>query len=399
MAHQIVVLGASFAGLTVTSNLLKNILPPLTQGGKQSFKVTLVNPADDFYWKIGAPRTIVNPSSLPAEKTIIPIGPIFSKYPAEQFKFIKAYASSIDPNTKAVKLSTGQSVTYDTLVICSGTGFNTNLWSTSQGSEALKAALKDIHEKLPSAETVLVAGGGPAGTETAGELGEVYGNKKDITLLSGTTNLLNRLKNKNVGKDAEGRLTKMGVKVVHGIQVRSHHAEGGKEVLQLSNGKTKTVDVYIEAVGDKPNSSFVPKEWLTDKNQVKTDPQTLRLDVPGVNGVYVYGTVASYSDGSIADVMFAKKAILETLRSDLSGAGKSHRFTILRSVANNTTEPGPRTKNVYSKITTDMQFVPVGSQQGVGIAFGWKLPSFIVRMAKSKDFMIGKAVQYMEGTA
>jgi apoptosis-inducing factor 2 len=323
MAHQIVVIGASFAGLTVTANLLKTILPPLTQGGKQSFKVTLVNPSEDFFWKIGAPRTIVNPASLPLEKTLLPIAPAFKDYSAEQFEFIIAYASSIDANSKAVKLSTGQSVSYDTLVICSGTHFSTDIWSTTPGSAALKAALKEIHEKLPSAKSVLVAGGGPAGVETAGELGEVYGNKKELTILSGTTNLLNSLNNKNVGKDAEGRLTKMGVKVIHGVQVTSHHAEGGKEVLQLSNGETQTVDVYIEAVGDKPNSSFVPQEWLTEKNQVKTDPQTLRLDVPGVTGVYCYGTVASYSNGSIADVMFAKKAILETLRSDLSGTGKS----------------------------------------------------------------------------
>ena len=324
MAHQIVIIGASFAGLTVTSNLLKNVLPPLTQSGKQTFKVTLVNPADDFYWKIGAPRTVVNPSSLPAEKTIIPIAPVFSKYSAEQFQFIKAYASSIDANTRSLKLSTGQSVSYDTLVICSGTHFRTNIWSTTPGSEALKAALEDMHKRIPSADTILVAGGGPAGVETAGELGELYGNKKDITLLSGTDNLLNRLSNKNVGKDAEARLTKMGVKVVHGVQVTKSHEENKKEIIQLSNGETRTVDVYIEAIGDKPNSSFVPKEWLTDKGQVKTDAQTLRLDVPGVTGVYCYGTVASYSDGSIADVMFAKKAILETLRSDLSGTGKSH---------------------------------------------------------------------------
>ncbi len=397
MPHQIVVIGASFAGLTVTSNLLKTILPPLTQGDKQ-FKVTLVNPAEDFYWKIGAPRTVVNPASLPAEKTIIPIGPAFSKYPAEQFQFIKAYASSIDANTRAVKLSTGQSVKYDTLVICSGTHFRTNIWSTTPGSEALKAALEDMHNRIPSAETILVAGGGPAGVETAGELGELYGNKKDITLLSGTKNLLNRLNNKNVGKDAESRLTKMGVKVVHGVQVTASHEEGGKEIIQLSNGETKTVDVYIEAIGDKPNSSFVPKEWLSEKGQVKTDSQTLRLDVPGVTGVYCYGTVASYSDGSIADVMFAKKAILETLRSDLSGTSESHLISYYVTT-NHSPEPGPRTKNVYKKITSDMQFVPLGSQQGVGIAFGWKLPSFMVRMAKSKDFMIGNAVKYMDGTA
>lgn len=46
-----------------------------------------------------------------------------------------------------------------------------------------------------------------------------------------------------------------------------------------------------------------------------------------------------------------------------------------------------------------MQFVPIGPTQGVGVAFGWKVPSFAVKMAKAKDFMIGNLPKYLEGTA
>ena len=46
-----------------------------------------------------------------------------------------------------------------------------------------------------------------------------------------------------------------------------------------------------------------------------------------------------------------------------------------------------------------MAFVPVGSTQGVGLAFGWKIPSFVVKMAKAKDFMKGKAPKLIEGQA
>jgi len=152
--------------------------------------------------------------------------------------------------------------------------------------------------------------------------------------------------------------------------------------LKLSNGETKTVDVYIEAIGDKPSTKFVPQEWLDENQRVKTDAHTLRLDVPGVEGVYCIGSAASYSDGSVLDIKFAKPAILESIKLDLQGQA-----------------PGPRSKNIYKKITSDMQFVPVGSQGGVGIAFGFKLPSFMVKMAKSKDFMIGNAVKTIEGTA
>jgi len=61
-------------------------------------------------------------------------------------------------------------------------------------------------------------------------------------------------------------------------------------------------------------------------------------------------------------------------------------------------EPGPRSKNVYSKIEKDMQFVPLGSTQGVGVVMGFKIPSFMVKMAKSKDFMIGQAPKLVQGT-
>ncbi|RMZ81352.1 hypothetical protein DV738_g2169, partial [Chaetothyriales sp. CBS 135597] len=376
--HSIVIIGGSFAGLTAAANLLRDIIPALPT--TTTYKVTVINPSEDFYWKIGAPRTIANPDALPLSKTLLPIKPHFSKYTDEQFELIVAYAKAIDPASKTVSLSTGQSVAYDSLVIASGTGFATNLWSTTGGTDALKAELADIHAQLQTAETIVIAGGGAAGVETAGELGE-----RKITLYSGSTQLLNGLGNKRVGADAEARLKKFGVDVVNNnIQVTAHHREegSGKTVLTLSDGSSVTADVYIAATGDKPNTSFVPADWLTDRGQVKTDPQTLRLNVPGVTNVYVYGSVGSYSNGSIVDVIMAKKPFLETLRNDLSGG-----------------EPGPRTKNVYKKITSDVQFVPIGSQQGVGVAFGWKVPSFVVKSFKSKDFMIGNAVKYLEGTA
>lgn len=317
--HQIVVLGASFAGLSVAQGLLKDVLPQITN---QKFKVVQIAPNEEFFWKIGAPRVVVNPKSLPLDKALLPIAPHFQKYSAEQYQFIKAAASSIDASTKTVHLDTNATVQYDSLIISTGTYFNSPLWSISSGKEALVNAIKEMNEKIPSAETIVVAGGGPAGIETAGELGELYGKKKEITLLSGSPALLNRLQNKKVGQDAQGRLEKQGVKVIHdNVRVTSHTTEGGKEVLQLSNGQTMTADVYIEAVGDKPNSKFAPPEWLSPDGKIKTDPQTLRLDVPGVTGVYVYGTVASYSNGSIGDVMFAKKPVLETLRLDLQGEG------------------------------------------------------------------------------
>jgi NADH dehydrogenase FAD-containing subunit len=320
--QQIVVIGASFGGLGVAQGLLKTVIPQLSQGGKQHYKVVQIAPNDEFFWKIGAPRVIAKPKDLPLEKALIPIAPHFKNYKPEEYEFIKAYVTSIDPSTKTVHTSTSAAIHYDALVIASGTTFASNLWAVSDGSEPLKNAIAEIHQRLPNAQSVLVAGGGAAGVETAGELGEAYGKKKEITLLSGTTGLLHRLQNKKMGQDAQSRLEKMGVKVINdGVKVVEHTTTGGKEVLKLSNGETKTVDVYIEAIGDKPSTKFVPQEWLDENQRVKTDAHTLRLDVPGVEGVYCIGSAASYSDGSVLDIKFAKPAILESIKLDLQGQG------------------------------------------------------------------------------
>jgi apoptosis-inducing factor 2 len=259
----------------------------------------------------------------------------------------------------------------------------------------------------------LVVGGGPAGVETAGELGETYGGKKDITIISGADRLLPRLKNPNIGKDAEQRLSKMGVKVINGgVKVTSTTAEGGKTTVKLSNGEEMVVDVYIEATGDKPNNKFIPEAWLNAHGYVKTDPHTLRLDVDGVNNVYGFGSVASYSDGGILDTKFALKPLLESIRLDLLGQRETSSSSITSVDPTptgwiswltswipffGTAEPSKR-KIIYKKITSDMQFVPIGSTQGVGVAFGYKVPSMIVKMAKSKDFMIGNVPKLIEGT-
>jgi apoptosis-inducing factor 2 len=54
---------------------------------------------------------------------------------------------------------------------------------------------------------------------------------------------------------------------------------------------------------------------------------------------------------------------------------------------------------LYKKIQADMLVVPVGSTQGVGVIMGYKIPSFMVKMIKSKDFMVGEVPKLIAGTA
>jgi apoptosis-inducing factor 2 len=411
--HQVVIIGASFGGIPAAHGLLKDVLPAVSASCKQKFKVVLIAPNDHFYWKIGAPRTIVKPDALPLEKVLLPIADGFKQYPRDQYEFLCAHATSIDPNNKAVFTSNNQSVHYDSLVIASGTTFSSSVWTTSNGLDALRADLKALHEKIPAASSIVVGGGGAVGTETAGELGEAFGREKELTLLSGSSQLLPRLKNKSVGNDAEAHLTKLGVKVIHGVRVSSYNKTAdGKTTLKLSDGSEKTVDVYIEATGDRPNSKFVPEAWLDSNGFVRTDGKTLRVDVPNVQNAYCIGSVGSYSDGSLLDTKYAMKALLESMRLDLIGKSETSSSSIASldptppgwiawliswTPFYGSTESGTR-KIFYKKFQSDIQIVPIGAKQGVGIGFGWKLPSFAVVIAKGKDFMIRDAPKVVAGT-
>ncbi len=59
---------------------------------------------------------------------------------------------------------------------------------------------------------------------------------------------------------------------------------------------------------------------------------------------------------------------------------------------------GPKRNKVFKPPAKDVQLVPIGPKQGVGTAYGWKFPSFVVTRLKSKDFMLGQAVKYVDGT-
>ena len=166
----------------------------------------------------------------------------------------------------------------------------------------------------------------------------------DLTILSGDTQLLPRLSNKNVGKAAESRLQSFNVKVVNGTKVRSIEQSGSQTVLHLDNGTEKTVDVYIDATGSKPNTNFLPKEWLSDRNYVKTDEATLRGPV---EGVYAIGDNASYSLGGIFDVIYAIRPLCSTILVDLAMKLATKEATSEKQIP-------------YKQIKKDMQFVPLG---------------------------------------
>ena len=92
---------------------------------------------------------------------------------------------------------------------------------------------------------------------------------------------------------------------------------GGTE-LQMNDGSSRTVDVFIDATGGKPNSSFLPSSRLNRTCHVITDDKTMRATAPGTEDVYAIGDVASYSDGSIMAASNAVAPLATSIGIDIA---------------------------------------------------------------------------------
>jgi len=374
--HNIVILGGNFSGVNTAHYLLRHVLPLLNSNtDKTAYKVTLVSPSDHTFYKVGAPRALVGSNKTELHAVFSSITEGFSSYPTSTFTFILGSAIAVDAATQTITIKNEkqETVHYDSLIIATGTTSNSPLWTLHNSLSDTTSAFETLNASLDTAKTILIAGAGPAGVETAGEIGYKYkGTGKDITLFSGQDAVLSYLQHPTVSRIAESKLSALGVKTVHKVRVVSSSFVGGKTEVVLSDGTKRTIDLYIDATGGSPNSSFLPATWLDDRKKVLADATTLRVKAAGKN-VYSIGDVASFSKGNIMDSIWAVPALGYSVYEDLSNGGKALK------------------EKRYKPMGKPMGFVPIGPKGGVGVVFGWRVPSWLVWLAKSRTFFIEKA--------
>jgi NADH dehydrogenase FAD-containing subunit len=378
--HEIVILGAHHGGINTAHYLLRHTIPQLSKVTPSvTYHLTIVAPNTDFYWNVAAPRHLVTENQIESKDVWLSIADAFKGYDKNSFTFIKGKASAVNPDAKVVTVSAdgkARDLTYSTLVIATGSSYTSQMWQVNESDDATKAELSAVRASLKDAKSILISGGGAVGVETAGEVGSFY--KKEITLLSGTTRLLPRLTPGN-STGAEWKLKELGVKTLHNLRVKSSTKNAdGTTTLKFSDGSSRPVDVYIDATGPKPNTSFLPASWIDSNGRVIVNNLTLRAPVAGV---YAVGDVATHCDGGILSTGAGIPPLCTSIGIDIAkAAGKESPFK----------------QKTYSGME-GTQLVPTGPSGGVGQLFGWWLPSFLVWLAKSRTFFLSMAKGAVEG--
>ncbi|PSS25761.1 hypothetical protein M430DRAFT_33354 [Amorphotheca resinae ATCC 22711] len=373
MSKTILILGASYAGLATAHILLKKTLPTL-----KDYKVVLVSPTTHMYWNLASPRAIV-PGQFGDEKVFGDIESGFKKYPAGSFEFIVGTASSLDPETKAVSITTAAGETrqaYDVLVLATGTRTIGDLpWKSSvKGYEATKEILHKYRDQVKTAKSIVLGGGGPTGAETAGELGFEFRKSKEITLITSAPELCADSLPVNIAKVAEKELQKLHVKIVKGVKITGvKPTEDGKTELTLDNGETKITDLYLPTVGVLPNSEYVPKALLNEKGYVIVDQH---LRVKNATDIWAAGDIIDIEPSQL--VYCEKQATALAKNLDLTLKGK---------------EPVP-----YKTGGDRVLGLTLGRSKATGRAGNKKIPSFIIWFLKGRTLGTQNLPAYISGS-
>lgn len=297
----------------------------------------------------------------------------------------------MDTKTRTVEIKRPESsglevIEYHALVLATGTSTYAPVLSTYQTSlSELQQTMFSLNAKVQSAQAIVISGGGPSAVELAGEIGEYLNGvagwfsdrpanpRTKITLVAGAEKLLPIL-NPRFLDWAESLLRRVGVDVIYNIRTTgTEETSDGTTLVHLDNNTTISCDLFVPAMGVKPNTDFVPKALLTEKGYIKTNPSTLRVDSAGPR-VYCVGDVGSYTRGGLIDLIEAAPAAMINLRRDLLAA---HDDPAGKPI-------GP--DRIYKTIAEETQLVPVGQTRGLGAFSGFKLPYSLTYWFKVTDY-------------
>ena len=392
----IVILGGSYGGVSISHCVLKHVVSRLPD--QVSYQVIVVSASSQAMCRPACPRAMISDDMFPQDKLFVDISKQFEQYPQDSFRFVHGAANMLDHGNRTVSINLASGNTeklgYYALVIATGASTTSPLFGLNRDVEYLRKSWAEFREALPAAKSIVIAGGGPTGIETAGELGEYLNGrssginpKVSITVVTAGEKILPVLR-AALAKKAEDYLSNVGVTVIKNTRVKSVAPDGSgtsnvatKATLTLENGETIDTDLYIPAIGTHPNTSYIHKELLTADGRVETHNETLRVERAGPR-VYAIGDVASYARPAVHHLFNAVPVLCTNIRRDLQEAAG------LENVGED---------RKFKEDTRETQMVPIGKGKGVGAAMGYKLPSLLVWLIKGRDYWLWTAGNLWNG--
>ncbi|GFP95663.1 apoptosis-inducing factor homolog b [Phtheirospermum japonicum] len=273
-------------------------------------------------------------------------------------------SAATDITRNEVLTAQGHRITYDYLVIATGhvdLGAHTKVERLSH--------YQAEHEKIKSAKSILVVGGGPSGVELAAEIIVDFPDKK-VTLVHRRSRLLEYIGEK-ASKKALDWLTSRKVEVILGqsVNLNSVSADGAYET---SGGERVVADCHFLCSGSPIGSSWLKETLLKDSldshGRLMVDE---KLRVKGHDNIFAIGDITNIPELKLGYLAHAHAALAaKNLKLLMKGESESNLSSY--------------------KPASPQAIVSLGRREGVAQIMCLTIAGRIPGMIKSGDMFVGR---------
>jgi NADH oxidase (H2O2-forming) len=253
----VLVIGGSAAGMVIAVTG-KNSNP------EKSF--ILVKKQKDVMVPCGIPYIFGTLDS--SQENIMPVDNVLSKWGIES---IVDEAVTIDKESKMVTLLNGEKISYDKLVIATGSTPTVPKWLNGSHLENVfvipkdKTYLDSMKEKINGLKRVVVVGAGFIGVEFSDELQK---SGHEVFLVEKEKDILSNAFDEEIASQIAEILSSRGVKIITGNGIKKINGSSKVAGVELENGELLEADAVILSMGYKPNTELAEKSGIfVDENK------------------------------------------------------------------------------------------------------------------------------------
>jgi len=196
-----------------------------------------------------------------SDKDLIPDA-VFSKAGIE---YKVSRATEIDAKNKVCRTADGDEISYDKLVLATGSTPRVPSWLPGTDLENVFTIPKDKEvldrtlAKLKECKKVVTIGGGFIGVEVSDEINKLG---KEVTIVEILPHVLGLAFDPEIAKQAGEMLVNRGITVRTGVGVTKILGEGKATGVELMNGEKIDADAVILAMGYTPNTGLAEKAGI-----------------------------------------------------------------------------------------------------------------------------------------
>eukprot|EP00566_Odontella_aurita_P013754 CAMPEP_0113580572 /NCGR_PEP_ID=MMETSP0015_2-20120614/30764_1 /TAXON_ID=2838 /ORGANISM="Odontella" /LENGTH=455 /DNA_ID=CAMNT_0000484809 /DNA_START=129 /DNA_END=1496 /DNA_ORIENTATION=- /assembly_acc=CAM_ASM_000160 len=287
---RIVIVGASFAGLSVYRDLIRHSNPG-------EVEITAIDYRDFFEYNPGILRCFVNPSYL----TSLTCKLSALNNDGRGSRFVQGEVVGVNPSANTVALKSGKVISYDFLVLATGSTYPGTIKTTTVESTLSQRQMQMNQQAkvVCDAATIFIVGGGAVGVELAGEIAETYPKKdKRVVIMDMANTILPGFQQET--KDyCKHWLETNGIEIVLGTSLKAIDEKS----VTFQDGSKQFADLIFKCVGAAPASGFLKAEQSGDLAKVLSGPKGSvvandHLQVEGFDNIFCAGDVCYHSSSN-----------------------------------------------------------------------------------------------------